>query len=127
MVILICELTVNQIISLNESVPISLYEFVILILTLPKKVNSKILFLQMRKLKWREIKRALLLITIIFLHSHPSPCSWKCCIQVLTCSVMSDSWPPYGLWPSRLLCPWNFPGKNTGVGFHFLLQGIFLI
>ena len=27
----------------------------------------------------------------------------------------------------RLLCPWNSPGKNTGVGFHFLLQGIFLI
>ena len=27
---------------------------------------------------------------------------------------------------SRLLCPWNFPGKNTGVGCHFLLQGIFL-
>ena len=25
-----------------------------------------------------------------------------------------------------LLCPWNFPGKNTGVGCHFLLQGIFL-
>ena len=27
---------------------------------------------------------------------------------------------------ARLLCPWNFPGKNTGVGCHFLLQGIFL-
>ena len=25
----------------------------------------------------------------------------------------------------RFLCPWNFPGKNTGVGCHFLLQGIF--
>ena len=25
----------------------------------------------------------------------------------------------------RLLCPWNFPGKNTGVGCHFLLQGHF--
>ena len=25
-----------------------------------------------------------------------------------------------------LLCPWNFPGKNTGVGCHFLLQRIFL-
>ena len=24
-------------------------------------------------------------------------------------------------------CPWNFPGKNTGVGCHFILQGIFLI
>ena len=28
--------------------------------------------------------------------------------------------------PARLLCPWDFPGKNTGVGCHFLLQGIFL-
>ena len=26
---------------------------------------------------------------------------------------------------TRLLCPWEFPGKNTGVGCHFLLQGIF--
>ena len=26
---------------------------------------------------------------------------------------------------ARFLCPWNFPGKNTGVGCHFLLQGIF--
>jgi len=26
----------------------------------------------------------------------------------------------------RLLCPWDFPGKNTEVGCHFLLQGIFL-
>ena len=31
----------------------------------------------------------------------------------------------YGLKPSRLLCPWDFPGKNIGVGCHFLLQGIF--
>ena len=30
-----------------------------------------------------------------------------------------------GLQPARLLCPWDFPGKNTGVGCHFLLQGIF--
>ena len=43
-----------------------------------------------------------------------------------TCSVMSDSLPLHGLYPVRLLCPWDFPGKNTGVGCHFLLQGIFL-
>ena len=30
----------------------------------------------------------------------------------------------HGLLPSRLLCPWNFPGKNTRVSCHFLLQGI---
>ena len=34
---------------------------------------------------------------------------------------------PHGLQPARLLCPWDFPGKNTGVGCHFLLQGIFPI
>ena len=33
---------------------------------------------------------------------------------------------PHGLWPIRLLCPWDPPGKNTGVGCHFLLHGIFL-
>ena len=32
---------------------------------------------------------------------------------------------PHGLQPVRLLHPWDSPGKNTGVGFHFLPQGIF--
>ena len=41
-------------------------------------------------------------------------------------SVVSDSVPPYGLQPSRLFCPWDSPGKNTGMGCHALLQGIFL-
>ena len=40
-------------------------------------------------------------------------------------SVMSDSLRPHGLQTARLLHPWDFPGKNTGVGCHFLLQGIF--
>ena len=33
---------------------------------------------------------------------------------------------PHGFWPARLLCPWDSPGMNTGVGCHSLLQGIFL-
>ena len=41
-------------------------------------------------------------------------------------SVVSDSLRPCGLKPTRLLCPWDFPGKSTGVDCHFLLQGIFL-
>ena len=41
-------------------------------------------------------------------------------------SVVSDSMWPYGLQLTRLLCPWDSPGKITGVGCHFLLQGIFL-
>ena len=32
---------------------------------------------------------------------------------------------PPGLQPTRLLFPWDFPGKNTGVSCHFLLQGFF--
>ena len=36
-------------------------------------------------------------------------------------SVVSDSVQPHGLWPTRLLHPWDSPGKNTGVGCHFLL------
>ena len=31
---------------------------------------------------------------------------------------------PHGLQPSRLLCPWDSPAKNTGVRCHFLIQGI---
>jgi len=34
---------------------------------------------------------------------------------------MSDSLQPHGLYPTKLLCPWDSPGKNTEVGFHFLL------
>ena len=45
---------------------------------------------------------------------------------VYVCSVVSESLRPHGLYPTRLVCPWNFPGKNTGVGYHFLLQGILL-
>ena len=37
-------------------------------------------------------------------------------------SVVSDSSRSHGLQPTRLLCPWDFPGKSTGVGCHCLLQ-----
>ena len=43
-----------------------------------------------------------------------------CCCQVA--SVMSDSMQPHRRQPTRLLCPWGPPGKNTGVGCNFLLQ-----
>ena len=49
-------------------------------------------------------------------------------IYVRSCvvaSVVSDSVRPHGLQPARLLCPWDSPGKNAGVGCHVLLQGIF--
>ena len=37
-------------------------------------------------------------------------------------SVVSDPQQPHGLQPTRLLHPWDFPGKSTGVGCHCLLQ-----
>ena len=37
-------------------------------------------------------------------------------------SVVSNPWWPHGLQLTRLLHPWEFPGKSTGVGCHFLLQ-----
>ena len=39
-------------------------------------------------------------------------------------SVVSDSYRPHGLQPTRLLHPWDFPGKSTWVGCHCLLQNI---
>ena len=39
---------------------------------------------------------------------------------VFSHSIVSGSLYPNRLKPTRLLCPWNFPGKNTGVGCHFL-------
>ena len=51
----------------------------------------------------------------------PKP-EWAACVGA---SVVSDSVRPHGLQPARLLCPWNSPGKNTGVGCHALYQGTF--
>ena len=44
------------------------------------------------------------------------------CCAVLSCSVVSDSVRPHRRQPTRLRRPWDSPGKNTGVGCHFLLQ-----
>ena len=49
------------------------------------------------------------------------------CTHVLSSSVMSTSLQPRGLKPSRLLHPWDSPGKNTGVGCHALLQEILFL
>ena len=50
--------------------------------------------------------------------------------EVKRSETLSHVWlfvTPMELWPARLLCPWNSPGKNTGVGSHSLPQGIFPI
>ena len=45
--------------------------------------------------------------------------------RVLGRSVVSDALRPHGLQPTRLLCPGDSPGKDTGVGCQALLQGVF--
>ena len=45
------------------------------------------------------------------------------CIVAQWCLTLCD---PMDCKPARILCPWNSPVKNTGVGCHSLLQGIFL-
>ena len=57
---------------------------------------------------------------IFSFHPHSNTCCCCCCIT----SVVSDSVWPHGQQPTRLPCPWDSPGKNTGVGCHFLLQCI---
>ena len=50
------------------------------------------------------------------------------CVRARVCALSAQSCltlRPHGLKPARLLCPWDFPGKNTGVGCHFLIQRIF--
>ena len=47
-----------------------------------------------------------------------------CCLVTIQCPSLLQS---PGLSPTRLLCPWDFPGKDTEVGCHSLLQGIFPI
>ena len=51
------------------------------------------------------------------------------CIHCCCCCLVAQSLPtllqPHRLKPTRLLHPWDFPGKSSGVGCHYLLQGIF--
>ena len=46
--------------------------------------------------------------------------AWKWKVKVKLLSHVWPSWP-HGLRPTRLLCPWDFPGKSTGVGCHCLI------
>ena len=45
--------------------------------------------------------------------------------EIVSCSVVSNSLPSRGLYPTMILCPWDSPCKNIGVGCHFLLHRIF--
>ena len=61
----------------------------------------------------------------------PSRLSLKCCndlvrVYVLSCFSRVQFFATLWTVAHQVLCPWDSPGKNTGVGCHFLLQGIFL-
>ena len=49
------------------------------------------------------------------------PSNSCCCLVAKLCLTLQ----PRGLYSARLLCPWDFPGRNPGVGCLFPLQGIF--
>ena len=49
-------------------------------------------------------------------------CKNSSCCTAAVASVVSDSVQPHRRQPTRLPRPWDSPGKNTGVGWHFLLQ-----
>ena len=57
-----------------------------------------------------------------FLFSLLAPIILACVLSYFSCGQL---FRPYGSQPIRLLCPWNSPGKNSGVGCHALLQRIF--
>ena len=61
----------------------------------------------------------------LFAFTQAVPSAWNACHRCSVASVVSYSRRPQGLQPARLLCPWDSPGKNTAVGCHALLQGIF--
>ena len=82
----------------------------------------------------------------VYICQNPLNCTLKICafhhVQILSplkslvapyslhvCVLVTQSCPTlqsHGLQHNRLLCPWNSPGKNTGVGSHSLHQGFFL-
>ena len=64
---------------------------------------------------WKSLDKWLIILLSMF------TCKTELCVCV--CSVVSNSFRCHVLPPTRLLYPWDFPGKSIGVGCHFLLQG----
>ena len=61
-------------------------------------------------------------VSSVFCLNGTATCVCACSVTQLYLTLCN----PTDCKPSRLLCPWNFSGKNTGVGCHFLFLGIFL-
>ena len=72
-------------------------------------------------LAWSIVATELLSLSLLEAKSKPA-LVFHCCCCCQVASVVSDSVRPHRWQPTRLPCPWDSPGKNTGVGCHFLLQ-----
>ena len=82
-------------------------------LILTRKVRDHSHFI-IRKLKLRELLKPC--------SAHQDAAVECVCSVAQSCPAL---WDPHGPQPARLLCPWDSPGKDAGVGCHALLQGIF--
>ena len=59
----------------------------------------------------------------LYTYAYDQPLVKYACVLAKS-PVVSNSLRPIDCSPTRLCCPWDSPGKNTGVGCHFFLQGI---
>ena len=86
------------------------------------KVNNKTINSQIKK--WtRGLNRQFTKEDVQIASKHIKRYSTSCCCCCCyVASVVSDSVRPHRRQPARLPRPWDSPGKNTGVGCHFLLQ-----
>ena len=75
-------------------------------------LSSKFVFFKMSEIK---VARQ----SVLVVQSEGFVCA---CVLTQSCLTFLQ---PHRLQPARFLCPWDSPGKNTGVSYHFLLQGIF--
>ena len=76
--------------------------------------NGKLIFMSQKVIAQYLIFQ----LSSIALQQYLSTCCYCCWVT----SVVSDSVRPHRWQPTRLPCPWDSPGKNTGVGCHFLLH-----
>ena len=73
----------------------------------------------------RVIENGIFPMQLLFLCVCVCVCARACVhARALSCQVVSEFLQPHELKLARLFCPWDFPSKNTGVGYHILLEGV---
>ena len=101
------------------------HEFYNPIVVLPESMTVRIFTHRLQELICHSL---FIYLQLSLLPPHSPETVLKVVCVVLCASVAKPCLTLAILWTmtARLLCPWDCPGKNTGVGHHFLLQGIFL-